>query len=251
MKLLTWNVNHRTDEKPIPPPMAEAIISLKPDIIVLNEYVPGTSRENFLSDLKSNGFLDIKISPGPTGQNHILIAARTPLIEGEIKAPVIKVTNSRGKDQEATALPSNVFHVKVDDPGFDILGIRVPDYSKQSKIRNACWNWILETTHKIKNDPFVILGDFNVDPSSSPAYYRNCLDRLINDGWQHALPEMGASYWTVRGGKEKKLDHIFLSRHFSFRQPEYITESGQYVFAKKPGAMSDHAVLVVDAELKK
>jgi ABC-type Fe3+-hydroxamate transport system substrate-binding protein len=98
MKLLTWNVNHRTDEKPIPPPMAEAIISLKPDIIVLNEYVPGTSRENFLSDLKSNGFLDIKISPGPTGQNHILIAARTPLIEGEIKAPVIKVTNSRGKD---------------------------------------------------------------------------------------------------------------------------------------------------------
>jgi len=130
MKLLTWNINHRTNEKVIPPLMAEAIDSLEPDIIVLTEFVDGPSRKSFFSELKSFGFSDIKISPGPTGQNHILIAAKTPLIEGEIKAPVIKVTNSLGKDQEATALPSNVFHVKVNGPGFDILGIRIPDYSK-------------------------------------------------------------------------------------------------------------------------
>jgi endonuclease/exonuclease/phosphatase family metal-dependent hydrolase len=236
--------------------MATAIASLEPDFVVLTEFVDGFSRRNFFAELQKFGFT-YYISKGhddkvPDGQNHILIAAKSPLIDGNIKAQVLKVTNFKGKDQETTALPSNVFHVKVPKMDFDILGIRIPDYSKQPVLRKACWNWLLETAANIKDKPFVIMGDFNADPDprKSPAYFSKCLEQLVKDKWQDASPKEGGSYWTIRGGMEKKLDHIFLSTHFSFRNPEYRTESGQYIFTKKPGAMSDHAVLVVDAELK-
>ena len=105
--------------------------------------------------------------------------------------------------------------------GFDILGIRIPDYSKQDRLRKACWDWLLETTAKIKDKPFVILGDFNADrdPSKSPAYYSTCLEKMVNDGWQHAQPKKGSSHCDHRGGWEKRLDHIFLSHisHFGIR----------------------------------
>ena len=56
MKLLTWNINHRTKEKSIPDHMAEAIASLSPDVIVLTEYVHSLSRKTFIEQLTDNGF---------------------------------------------------------------------------------------------------------------------------------------------------------------------------------------------------
>lgn len=257
MRLLTWNINHRVKEDPHQ--MAKGLVSLDPDLIVLTEYRPGVqrktveSRKIFLDELGSYGFSDPIISKGDEKQNLILVIAKTHLVEGDIKAPVITVTNRLGKKQEATALPSNVLHVKAPAWEFDILGIRIPDYSKQDRLRRACWDWLLETTTKIRNEPFVILGDFNADrhPLKSPAYYCTCLEKMVTDGWQHAQPKTGSSHVTHVGGWEKQLDHIFLSRHFSFRESKYRTELHDYIFSgNKPGAMSDHAVLVVDAELK-
>jgi endonuclease/exonuclease/phosphatase family metal-dependent hydrolase len=253
MRLVTWNINHRVKEDPHR--MAKGLLSLDPDVIVLTEYrpEPAISRKIFLDELRSNGFSDPLISQGSKEQNLILIIAKTHLAEGDIKAPVITVTNRLGKKQEATALPSNVLHVKAPAWGFDILGIRIPDYSDQDRLRRACWDWLLERTVKIRDDPFVILGDFNADPDplKSPAYYCRCLEKMVTDGWQHAQPKTGSSHVTNVGGWEKRLDHIFLSRHFSVRESEYRTEFLDYIFSgKKFGAMSDHAVLIVDAELQ-
>jgi|GEM_PF-877032 hypothetical protein len=264
MKLLTWNIAHRFKEDPRK--MAKGLLLLDPDIIVLTEYRPGVSpkttesRKIFLEELKSGGFSDPILSQGAKEgarkQNQILIIAKTPLVEGRIKAPVLKVTNRAGKILETTALPSNVLHVKAPAWGIDILGIRIPDYSKQDLLRRASWNWLLETTAKIGIDPFVILGDFNADrdPSKSNAYYCMCLEKMVADGWQHAQPETGSSHVTNVGGWEKRLDHIFLSRHFKNPEAKYILEKNSegidYVFAgKKTGAMSDHAVLFADADL--
>jgi len=207
-----------------------------------------------MEDLKLVGFSDPTISQGSKDENLVFIIAKTHLIEGEIKAPVLTVTTRMGKTQETTSLPSNVLHVKAPEWGFDILGIRIPDYGKQDRLRRASWDWLLEISSKIKNDPFVILGDFNADrdPSKSPAYYGNCIEKLVTDGWQHAQPKTGSNFVTINGGWEKQLDHIFLSRHFTYHSAEYISENDGYVFAgKQPGAMSDHAVLVVDADLEK
>ena len=252
MRLLTWNVNHRIQEKAIPPQMAEAIDSLKPDVVVLTEFVDGISREIFKSELNSLGF-NYKISDGPKGQNHVLIASRTPLVDGDIHVPPSEPAVPPNEPLIPLAFPSNVLHVKVPDKDFEILGLRVPMPLKSAN-RQACWEWIMATAKENCGRPFVIMGDFNIDREYSPVKCGKRFDQLADIGMHHvpAMPLDYVSYFPPSGGEGTRIDHAFLSRHFINPTAQYRAESGQYLFAgNKPGAMSDHAVLLVDAELKK
>ena len=74
MKILTWNINHRIREKRIPDPMIQAIVSLNPHVIVLTEYVPGASRDDFKEKLSSTGMTYMFESANTPRQNHIFIA---------------------------------------------------------------------------------------------------------------------------------------------------------------------------------
>jgi endonuclease/exonuclease/phosphatase family metal-dependent hydrolase len=89
-----------------------------------------------------------------------------------------------------------------------------------------------------RDHPFVIMRDFNTDPSDSRAKCGDQLSKLVDEGWQHAVPKSGASYWAIKNGSERRLDHAFTSRHFDVLDAKYIIESGSYVFAgKKSEAM--------------
>jgi endonuclease/exonuclease/phosphatase family metal-dependent hydrolase len=240
MRLLAWNVNHRTTQKPIPPLMAEAITSLAPDVIVLTEYVPGPSRERFLTDLASCGLKHKRESAYVKGQNHVLIASRSTLESGDLRAPEI-----------APAVPSNVLHVRLPDDGLEVLGLRIPDYGKQPVIRSLCWDWITATAKAAMNRPFVLLGDFNTDPKYSRARCGHRIAELVVEGWRHAVPPEGegASYWTPRG-HGVRIDHAFMSQHFKVHAARYVAEAGRYLFAGKGrGALSDHAALLVEIAL--
>ena len=252
MKLLTWNVNHRIHEKVIPHLMAEAIDSLKPDIIVLTEFVDGPSRKSFFSELKSFGFSDKRVSKESEGQNQVLIASRTPLVDGAIQMPRTPSVSASDEELIPEAFPSNILHVHVPDKGFEILGLRVPMPLK-SLNRRACWEWITKTAQENSERPFVLIGDFNIDPRYPPAKCEKRFDMLKKEGWQHAdaVPLSDVSYFPPAGGPGTRLDHAFLSKHFINPSARYVSESGGFVFAgKKPGAMSDHAILLVDSELK-
>lgn len=256
MKLLTWNVNHRTHEKAIPPQMAEAIDSLKPDVVVLTEFVDGISREIFKSELNSLGF-NYKISHGPKDQNHIqnhiLIASRTPLVDGNIHVSPSEPAVPPNEPLIPLSFHSNVLHVKLPDKGFEILGLRVPMPLKSAN-RRACWEWIMATAKENCGRPFVIMGDFNIDRKYSPVKCGKRFDQLADIGMHHvaAIPLKDVSYFPPSSGEGTRIDHAFLSRHFINPTAQYRAESGQYLFAgNKPGAMSDHAVLLVEAELKR
>ena len=237
MKLLTWNVNHRTRRMAISPLVAEAIASLTPDIVVLTEYVQGPSHESFIADLAFNGLNHSLISIKSPKENQVLVASRMNMVEGEIKAPAI-----------GPSFPTNVLHVKFPDNGFELLGLRIPDYSKYPKIKRACWDWILTTASMINGRPFVIMGDFNTDPCYPNAKCGDRIGQLENAGWQHPNPP-GSSYWTLAGRIGKRIDHAFLTKDFKIKNAAYISESGPYVFAGKiKEAMSDHAALFIEVE---
>jgi len=241
MKLLTWNINHRTCNKKIPYNMAKAIASLTPDVIVLTEYVPGSSHQLFIEQLESYGFIHHIMSKRVLKENQVFIAANTTLECGKILAP----TNID------KSLPSNVLHVLLPERGFHILGLRMPDYSKLPKIKRQCWDWILKVAEESTDLPFVIMGDFNTDPDDSQAKCGNRIKQLKDNGWQHSMPSSGASYWAIINDSGRRLDHAFISRHFDVLAAEYISESGGYVFAgKKSEAMSDHAVLLIEVNMK-
>lgn len=241
MKLLTWNINHRTCNKKIPDNMAKAIASLSPNVVVLTEYVPGRSHQIFIEQLNSYGFTHHVMSKRALRENQVFIASNTTLECGNILAP----TNIE------KSIPSNVLHVRLPEMGFDILGLRVPDYSKQPRIKHQCWDWIMKVAAEKKNHPFVMMGDFNTDPDDSQAKCGNRINQLKDNGWQHSMPSSGASYWAIINGNGRRLDHAFVSRHFDVLAIEYISESGSYVFAgKKSEAMSDHAVLLLEINRK-
>jgi ABC-type Fe3+-hydroxamate transport system substrate-binding protein len=63
MRLVTWNLNHRGRQRDIPADVAEAIAGLKPDVVVLTEYVSGLSEQRFLAQLGVAGLSQVMISP--------------------------------------------------------------------------------------------------------------------------------------------------------------------------------------------
>jgi endonuclease/exonuclease/phosphatase family metal-dependent hydrolase len=246
MKILTWNVAHQTHtaNKNLSE-MAEALASLSPDVIVLTEYVPGKLHNKFTSDLKPLGF-EWRISqPSPTirRQNQVLIASRTPLAAGDIQAPLI-----------SPAFPSNVLHVRVPEKGFEVLGLRVP-MPLNPEIRHKYWNWIAETAQQHTDRPTIILGDLNNDTGARGPEGGVRFNQLKEGGWYRA-PASGKSYWSKDGTVESRLDHALFSQHFVIGKTEYITESGRFVFANtqpanfNPKAMSDHAILLVEFDIK-
>lgn len=224
-------------KKAIPPSIAKAIDALAPDAIVLTEYVPSRSSDAFVEQLRAFGLGHTLMSKETERENHVLIASRTWMEPGEIFAPPI-----------ARSVPSNALHVRLPENGLEILGIRVPDYSREPPIRIKCWEWIEETMAIAIRRPFIVLGDFNTAPHYSRARCGDRIGKLQSNGWQFASPAEGASYWTPKG-HAVRIDHAFVSPHFVIRNARYVTEVGEYVFAgKRPGALSDHAALVVDVE---
>ena len=241
MKLIAWNINHRTTGRAIPPAMADALAFLDPDLIVLTEYVPSRSHSDFKKALSLNGFSNLLVSAYTPKENHVLIASRVNLEPGDIKAPAI-----------APSVPSNVLHVQVPDYDLEVLGIRVPDYSKAPRIRHACWDWIETIAAEVKGRPFVIAGDLNVDPSYPPSKCGNRIRNLTALGWQHALPSEGVSYWPLVGYSGLRLDHAFVCGRLEITGAQYVWEAGSYRFGgRNSGAMSDHAALVVEISKRK
>lgn len=223
--------------------MAEALASLSPDVIVLTEYVEGLYHKKFVSDLEMQGFAHAMTSPITPQENQVFIASRTALEKGVTpELPIEK------------ALTSNVLHVNIPDKNIEVLGLRMPSFKtndpEREKKRNDIWDWITATARIKEERPLIILGDFNTGPKDTGTSGGKRFDQLVREGWSHALP-LGSSWWSQNkenGGRQ--IDHALLSKHFVVRNTEYIPERGQYIFAQKPGAMSDHAILLVDADLK-
>lgn len=235
MRILTWNVNHRSVQRRIPLKMADAIGSLEPNVVVLTEFVPGITRKPFLDGLSRLGLIHQHLSPLTPKENHILIASRTLMKAGVIKAPAI-----------APSVPSNALNVEFPEDGYEILGLRLPDYSRMPTIRTACWDWIERTAGLLVDRPSLIIGDLNTDPKYAPARCGDRIQRLINQGWQHAVPSGDPSYWSPRG-HGVQIDHAFVSRHLTVSGTQFVKEKNGYVFVgRSEGGMSDHAVLVVD-----
>lgn len=235
MRFLAWNVGHQARPKAISPQLTQAIGALAPDVIVLTEYVTGLYEDSLLHSLGLIGLEHALTTPRTPGENQVLIASRTPLEAGGIRAPAI-----------SPSTPSNALHVKLIVEGMDVLGIRIPDYSKQPRLRRACWDWIETVARAARERPFVMLGDFNTDPRYPPARCGDRIGRLVAEGWQHAAPLEGASFRSARG-YEVRIDHAFVSRHFAIRKADYVWEIGSYALAgRSRTSVSDHAALLVD-----
>lgn len=237
MKLFTWNLNHRTRPKPIPKLVPEVIKALSPDLMVLTEYVRGPSHDSFLTNLFELGLCHALMSPEAQGENSVLIASKRRLVPGEIIAPPI-----------APSVPYNFLHVELPEDDLQVIGMRVPDYSRKPRIRRACWDWLGSIAAEVISGPTVMIGDFNSDPSYPKSCCGDRFARLVECGWQLALPEDGASYWTPNN-HSVRLDHAFVSPHYRVLSSRYIHDICGLTLAnnRKP-MLPDHAALEIVIE---
>jgi endonuclease/exonuclease/phosphatase family metal-dependent hydrolase len=241
LRVIAWNVNHRARGRAIHPNLVEAIASLNPDVIVLNEYVHRDTRRQFFDQLTEHDLRYQLVSHvTPHGENHVLIASRSPIELGSIRAPGIE-----------KSIPSNFLHVRLPQDGCEILGLRIPDYSKQPKMKRTCWDWIIEMAATAKDRPFVMIGDFNTDPEEPSTLCRACVGKLTDDGWKLATPKQGASWWSVNG-KPFRIDHAFVSRHLNVLESRYVAGFGELgSIGNDEHSLSDHAPLLIEIEQRK
>ena len=114
---------------------------------------------------------------------------------------------------------------------------------KASQARRQYWDW-LEATVLAMDQPVVLVGDLNADPSRERRVGGVHLARLSMRGWTIATPTDGWSF-IGKTGHTARIDHGIDSGHFRIEQSEYVVEAAGFTFAGIR-EYSDHAVLCVD-----
>lgn len=94
MKILSWNIAHRTQRRAIHPDILAAFREQSPDLIALSEYVDADGRSEFKQGLKELGYTQIYVTEPLPRHNQILLASKSPFevipIEIETDLPEIK-----------------------------------------------------------------------------------------------------------------------------------------------------------------
>jgi len=242
MKIATWNVNHRACCKAIPENIAPSIIAVDADILVFTEFVHcdhKKDRKEFYNNLDEAGYTYRLLSPTIPRENHILIASRIPVKKGELTAP--------GNIQ--SSVPSNFLHVKTINTDIEVIGIRVPDYSKSiyREVAKKYWSWFSEFSSKIADRALVLTGDFNIDPDMKKYKFRHHLNNLTQNHWTIAAPKTGASFWANKNNSPHRLDHAFLTSKLSFLNAKYVNQiEGFWKCGVNKYREPDHAILAIE-----
>jgi endonuclease/exonuclease/phosphatase (EEP) superfamily protein YafD len=241
MKLIAWNLNHRAARRRIPSWIATAINEQAADAVVLTEYVEGRDHESFVGSLKASGFCKFSCSEQPGRQNQLLIASRYAHRRYDLVMPNIH-----------PSVPSNVLEVSLAGPDVTVLGFRMPAFEgKDRALKRPTWNWLLGEAERLRASSALIVGDFNTAPGDSKTKCGDCLEKLVQCGWQHARPASGYSWRHPRFKTKREIDHIFLSPSLVPTQVEYSWEFERLVpegTSRKAG-YPDHAMLICEFNL--
>ncbi|MCA9296486.1 MAG: endonuclease/exonuclease/phosphatase family protein [Phycisphaerales bacterium] len=226
IRLVSLNVNHRTHARVIRPGLAPAFHALRPDVLVLNEYVEGRGRPEFHQALREIGLTHIKMSDTENysrarWRNQILIASRSHIED----RPLLD------HGPEACCSPN---FLSVHTFGFDLTGLRVPAYTT-ARDWYGYWEWL---TSVIGGD--VAIGDFNVDPRRTRKWDRVLPSLADAHGFKIVTPENSWSFRHSRGA-EHQIDHALV------RHPARAT-SARYEADRFVPEFTDHAALIVELE---
>jgi len=232
LRLISWNLGHRTREKAIPANFYQAVHALRPDVLVLNEFRDGPSRSELRTRLRGLGMPHVLASTCLDGHNQVLVASQTPIETGDIPAP-------QAPDSHAQ---TNFLAVRHVGSGLTIVGMRAPAYAKRAEMQ-AYWQAMGQILRSSKG-PVVLAGDFNVDPSGPRAL--PVFTHLRLRGWK--LPQPSGPWSFVSGSR---IDHVLASPPAGIVTCEYVREAGGVILAGADPLMrvSDHAALVAEVHV--
>ena len=233
MRVVSWNLGHQTQERRLHPQLDDALRLLEPDVLVLNEYVHGTTREPFERALGVVGLTHRLVSDRVGKNNQVLVASRSAIQQGML----------RGVTTEGGAGESNFLHVTVADYGIQLVGIRVPAYERRAEL-TSYWQSLVSLMTTMEDETVMFIGDFNADPDAN--YHTGARDlRALRDrGWRIPAPEGTHSF---KSGT--RIDHVAATQGVPPLRARYVTKIGDIMLCGAHGeAISDHAPIVVDVD---
>ncbi len=238
MRVLSWNLNHRSRRRSLRPWIAPAIVEHAPDAVVLTEYVAGPDHARFVGTLAAAGLAHCSHTP-TGGGNQLLVASRLPHERGPLKAPPLY-----------SSVPTNFHHVVLAD-GTQLIGFRMPDFKNELlPLRRHVWEWLLPELDRLAFEPVVFTGDFNVAPGDPFEYGGDVFRRLKDIGWQHVAPTSGVSFRTQNAAGGRYIDHLFATQSFSASRSEFNwTFLEHHGLETVPVGVPDHAMLIADLSL--
>lgn len=166
-------------------------------------------------------------------RNQILIAARLPLLPGQVFAPALH-----------DAVPPNFLHVTLPDIGVDCFGVRIPVGSGFDHLKRSLWEWLLDTAASKVDARALLTGDLNTHPGDSHARCGDCLASLQELGWRSGSPVRGASFGGPEGSR--KIDHLYVTSSLTVSNSVYDWEWTNAENGWDKVGLPDHAMIVAD-----
>jgi len=240
MRFAAWNVAHQIRQRPFPSDVLDAFLSLRPDVVIFTEYVPGPDHGRVVSDLTQASFSGIHLSERVERQNQVLVATRMPSERGRWSAPEIR-----------PQVPPNFLHVFVPHLDLNVIGLRVPMFvSGDAASERRYRTWLREQAEDWGQHRTIVMGDLNVDPRKARSWQWRSLQSFAEAGWSPTTPDEGWSYMSTKG-HVSRIDHGLLSPGLECLEARYVADADGVVLAgRHPPAPSDHAVLVMEVEIE-
>lgn len=242
MRVVALNMNHKASERAIKLQFVDAIKKLQPDLLTLNEYVHGSTRDPLVDALSHIGLPHTLVSRQVTDKdnrlnNQVLFASWYPLEAGGLLGPT---TEDGGGE-------SNFLHIRIPAVELEVVGVRAPAYTSTAVLRDY-WQALATTVRSTRDRPILFVGDFNADPDVPNRVGGQHLAALRADGWQIPVAE---GRWSFKSGS--RIDHTIASPSVTVSASRYVTQIEEILFASQDSesAISDHAALVFEVRAAK
>ena len=222
--IATWNLHHMARQLEIGDGVVEVIRAVRPDVLVLTEYVDRGSRAPFEMSLKDIGYMAGAVTSAGVGQNQVLIASRMEQVPGTLNAPDVD-----------EAAGTNFLHCWLPTLEINVVGFRAPYYQGEDPSKlTPYWEGLKIGALSLARARTIYIGDFN--------WGRGKCDEPAT----HAIGELKAAGYQLvpaDGG----LDRALVSQALAPRQCQIIEEAAGHRLTGD-GGLSDHPMLVVEVE---
>ena len=222
--IATWNLHHMGRQVEIPDGVVEVIRDVRPDVLVLTEYVDRSGRPEFEEALRDIGYTAGAVSSAGPGQNQVLITSVEEQEDGKLHAP--------GVDEAAR---TNFLHRWLPKLELNLIGLRVPYYPGEDQGKLAAyWADLKIGALSIARDRTVFIGDFNWGRTRPNEAAASAIESLQAAGYQFVPAEGG-------------LDRALLSAALRCQQVQSVEEAAGHRLTGE-GGLSDHPMLVIEVE---
>ncbi len=235
MKILSWNILHGGGQRAND--ILDAINKEQPDIVTLQEFRHGSSKDALLTGLKEMGLDEQYVPETTSARDNSLIIASSYNFQA--------TTFPKGEPLPARAV--RAFFPDLDE--LNLIAVHLPQKKKQPPYLHA----LIDLDKDFLSENSLIIGDMNVgipfEDSETKSFEHTFLfQQLLRDGWvdtwRSRTPKAREYTWISTKQKNGfRYDHALASASF-----DKLITSVHYNHEVRLAGISDHSYMMIETE---